>query len=297
MRVSTAWVCAFLLSGTDAARAEPRSDELPDDRGAVVLIDGLPLRASEVEALVRLEAPAARRKLRGAQARRTFVEKQVDLRLLAAEAERRGLMDDPEVQRILRYALAKRLIDAQIEQRYVPSDADLRALFEARRADYERPALRRVAMIVLRAAGDREGALKEAERLRQEAEMHRADGAHFRRLVEQHSDDAESRVRGGATDYFTRDEASIPREVRETAFSLRETGDVAIVVGSGAVRVVRLIGLRRATSPSFEHVRDRVKRSWLRSRREAAEATLVRELRDRADVKWSEKTLRRLRLD
>lgn len=292
---------AGLAFGVAAAQpappAAPPRTPAPDE--PVVVIDGRPVTRAEIERLLRAEIPPVRRSARSLAGRRDFVERQIDLALLAAEAERQGMLDDPEVRVVVAHALARRLVEKRQRGAPPPSEGELRAFFEAHRADFERPAERRVAAIVIspRRAGGIDRALARAEELRLDAEAHRADGAHFRRLVEKQSDDPKGRVRGGATPYFTRGDGAVPEAVREAAFALAEIGDVTTVRVGGGVQVLRLIGRRGPAAASFDRARERVRRAVEKARRQAAEQTLLDELRKKATVEIREKALRRIRVE
>ncbi len=242
--------------------------------------------------------PDVRRKLRRPGARARFVEDQIDLALLAAEADRRGLTQDREVQRVLAQILARRLLESSAPP--PATEAELRAAFEAHRADFDRPAERRVSAIVLspRRWGGAAKARTRAVELRAEAQAHRAEPEHFRRLVDQYSDDAKSKLRGGATPYFTHDDETVAAPVREAAFTvLAEIGDVTVVESKQGPQVVRLIGRRGVSSASFEAVRARVLRLVDKQRRAAAEAALLEELRRRATIELHDKAMRRIRVE
>lgn len=259
----------------------------------VALVNGRVLCRGDLEDVMRSEVPAVRRTLRTVAGRREFVRRQADLELLADEAERQGLLEDPEVRRILRHVLARRLIDKQAGLR-TPSEDDLRRAFVARRAEFTRPEERRVATIVLSTRRSSTPGL--AERLRQDALAHRTDGGYFRRLVEKYSGDASSRARGGVTPYFSRDAKELAEPVRAAAFSMGEVGDVEVVNAAGAVYVLRLIGRRGPLDPTFEQVRERLRKSLQRSRRQGAERQLLEALRSRATIEIRDAALRRLQL-
>lgn len=267
--------------------------KVPD---VVAVVDGRELKSEELQTLMRSETKAVRRRLQTTSDRRDFVERQVELELLAAEAQRQGLLDDPDVWRVTRQALARRLVDKKMAEHGAATEEELRAEYERRRDEFFRPAERRVAMIVLskKHSGMDPGA--RALQLRDDAQAHRADGAYFRQLVEKYSEDAKSRSHGGATAYFTRDATAVPESVRTAAFSLSEIGDVAVMAASGTTYVIRLIGRHAAQQLSFEQVRERLARQLMRSRRFAVEKHFLADLRERAQIEIREAALRRIRL-
>ena len=145
-------------------------------------------------------------------------------------------------------------------------------------------------------ARDKAQAKQRAQELFDDALLHREDNRYFQRLVEQHSDDMDTVLRGGDLRYFSRDEATIPEAVRETAFGMPELGDVAMCESPLGFHVLKLIGRRGAASPKFEEVRDKVMRRMLRDQRSRAGDALIEELRRKATIEVDEKALRRIRL-
>ena len=105
-----------------------RSPARPDPDEAVARVEGKALTRAEIETRINGQLPAVRRKFRSLEARREFVERQIDLELLAAEARRRGLDTDAEVHRVVAQALANRLLEIE-EAGRAPDDAQVQAFW------------------------------------------------------------------------------------------------------------------------------------------------------------------------
>lgn len=291
----TAALLVFLLNlGLGSGPwSRPALAETAPNEDVVVEVSGKRLNRAEIEEVIRAEMPSSRRALRNKTARRDFIEQQIDLELLAAEAERRGLAADSEVRRVLRHVLARRLVDREIEELPEPTDAELRSTYEKNRSRFTRPAQRRVVAIVL--TGNDARVLARAAELQADAQA-AGDADHFRKLVQRFSQDAKTRTQsGGASPYFTRDDEQVPNAIREAAFAM-SIGDVRVVTVGGNVQVLRLIGRRGAWSPTFEQVRDRVRRLHERLRSQRLEAEILQKLRKTATIQIDEKALGRVRV-
>lgn len=274
--------------------SRPALAETAPNEDVVVEVSGKRLNRAEIEEVIRAEMPSSRRALRNKVARRDFIEQQIDLELLAAEAERRGLAADSEVRRVLRHVLARRLVDRETEELPGPTDAELRSTYEKNSSRFSRPAQRRVVAIVL--TGNDARVLARAAELQADAQAAPGDADHFRKLVQRFSQDAKTRAQsGGASPYFARDDEQVPNAIREAAFAM-SVGDVRVVTVGGNVQVLRLIGRRGAWSPTFEQARDRVRRFHERLRRERLEAEILQKLRKTATIRIDEKALGRVRV-
>jgi parvulin-like peptidyl-prolyl isomerase len=289
---STLCFAALCLAAGRAEAKRPTPDE------PVARVDDRTITRAEIETLLGAQIPAVRRKYRKPEARRDFVEHQVDLDLLAAEARRRGLEADPEVRRVVAQALAHRLLEQEEAAVPPPGDESLRAFFAQHSAEYMKPATRRVAHLLIqpRRRGGRAKAQEAAQRLYQEAAAHRDDHAYFQRLVETYSDDEETRLRGGDLRYFTADDPAVQKTVRETAFAVEALGDVALCESPLGFHVLMLIGRRGASRPSFEDVRDKIEKRVRREQRGRAGDALLDELRRHAAVQIEDQAIRRVRV-
>jgi len=276
----------------EGRRKRPGPDE------AVARVDGFTLTREEIQTRINGQVPEVRRKYRSLEARREFVDRQIDLELLAAEARRRGLEADAEVRRVISQALAHRLLELEANSVPAPGEDRIQAFWEEHAADYAKPATRRVAHLLVqpRKRGGRRRAREKAKALYEEAAASQDDHEHFRRLVEAHTDDSDTRLRAGDLRYFTRDDESIPDAVRETAFAM-ELGEVATCESPLGFHVLKLIGRRGARNPGLENVREKVVRRLQREQRKRAGDRLLESLRQDASIEVDEKALRRVRLE
>lgn len=144
---------------------------------------------------------------------RRVLDQVIDQRLLAAEAQRRGLDDTPEGQRRLAAARERALADLLVE-RVVSDNVDDKAVREAYEEQLKAPRSEeiRARQIVLTTAAEAEAVKKLL-----------ASGASFEALAVERSTDAATRFNGGDLGYFT---ADVMPEAYQAALRTARPGEV-----------------------------------------------------------------------
>jgi parvulin-like peptidyl-prolyl isomerase len=207
---------------------------------------------------------------------RSDVESLVVLRVLAAEAARKGLMETSAGQaaeRQLGRELAVDALRAQWRAASVPNEAELRADYEANKALYVQPRrwLLRNLMLRIPAGSEREPVRRRAAELRSQA----LAGANFAELASTYSESA-TRARGGRIGWVTLDR--LEPKVAAAVAPLAE-GDVSEVIETAdGFTILKCFGLRPAGTTPFEEARA-VRESVLTAERQAERrARLLAEL-------------------
>jgi peptidyl-prolyl cis-trans isomerase C len=112
--------------------------------------DGFQITAAEYVAKMNELSPTARASYASIERKREFLDNLVRFKVLAAEARRQGLDRDPDVLAALEKLLVQKLVQRAFADAgrsdARPAEAELRAYFDAHRADYQRPAKVRVAI-------------------------------------------------------------------------------------------------------------------------------------------------------
>ncbi|MFC3076678.1 peptidyl-prolyl cis-trans isomerase [Phenylobacterium terrae] len=144
---------------------------------------------------------------------RRVLDQVIDQRLLAAEAQRRGLDDTPEGQRRLAAARERALADLLVE-RVVSDNVDDKAVREAYEEQLKAPRSEeiRARQIVVATAAEAEAVKKLL-----------ASGASFEALAVERSTDAATRFNGGDLGYFTTD---VMPEAYQAALRTAKPGEV-----------------------------------------------------------------------
>jgi hypothetical protein len=81
--------------------------------GVVARVDDTVITADELAGIIARQPPAVRRNLANPARKRAFLDNEVRMTLLAAEARRRGYDRDPDFQRALRQQLASTLLQRE----------------------------------------------------------------------------------------------------------------------------------------------------------------------------------------
>lgn len=247
------------------------------------------------------QSPYLRARYNSPERRREFLENLIRFELLASESSRRGYDRLPEVDRTRKQVMIQRLMKREFEDRVKLSDisdADMRRYYEQHRDEYHKPEQVRAAHILFsdRALG---------ERVLAEVTKAPADLRLFRERTIAHTQDAETRDRGGDLRFFSRpnerqaDEPEVPAEVAEAAFSITKIGEISprLVKSSRGWHIVKLTGKRAKLDRSFEEVRRQIQNRLWRERRQQSIDDFIARLRREANVQVDEALLGTLRFE
>lgn len=156
-------------------------------------------------------APPVRARYQTADERRTFLDNLARFELLAQEAAREGLANDPDVIADAKRLMMNKLLETKLTARIAPpSDADLAGYYRLHVGDYVRPEQLRLSLVFISAPpalqaapGDKKARVskeKEAQALHAAAEkMGPVDFVAFGKLAREHSEDVRSQVLNGDT--------------------------------------------------------------------------------------------------
>lgn len=281
------------------ASAEPSAEDRARRAKVVAKVGDVTITVGDVEDAVHQQSPLLQVRYRDPAKLRELAESMVRFELLAREAARAGLDQDPEVVRVAKQNAVQQLIrrdfDESITPDTIPED-DVRAYYEAHPEEFTRAELRRASHIQVATRA-------EAERLLTKARE--ADARGFRELAREHSQDTETRLRGGDLRYFdargrSRNPADpeVAEPLARAAFALAESGDVSEPVQVGERwSIVKLTGIRPAEHRSYEQAAPNIRLRLWRERRQKALEELVSRLRRSRGVEPSYELLRQIQLD
>lgn len=293
--------------GGAGRRVDPCAILEPSQRDLVVArVGDQSLTLCDFTRRVNSQNPYLRARFNAPEQRRALLQSWVDAELLAAEAEHRGLDREPEVRRAVIIQLARRLEQSTRDAVPTPTvtDAEVRAYYDAHRAEYDTDAEVRASQIVLRTRA-------EAERVLADVRAHEADDGYFRAQARARSVDVPSQSRDGDLAFFPRSGgASVVPEVAEAAFSIERNGQIldrVVESAHGGVNhgpgfhVIRLTArrdaLHRTVDDEQQRIRRRLVNEKLNAAQEAAVAALLARLRGSTAVSIDEAALGRVRVD
>jgi peptidyl-prolyl cis-trans isomerase C len=249
-----------------------------------------------------------RLRYQSADRRKELLDEMINIELLADEAKAKGYDKDPrvqeEVRQILRDAMLARARDIAVKPSDIPV-ADVRASYEAHRAEYKDPERRRVSMIVLRDAKSAEEALKALKTAKDPA-----SAAEWGNLVRTRSIDAQAKADVPldlAGDFGIvsppgdprGDNPRVPEAVRVALFAQKANGDVApaAVAANDKFYIVKLTGKTDPRERTFEEAERTIRVKLAQERAKQNEAKLLADLRKEFPVEINEAALATVKVD
>ncbi len=252
----------------------------------------------------------ARLRYQTPERRRLLLEEMINVELLAREAERRGLDEDPTTRAEIR--LLQRDEFMRRERSKLPKAEELpvsevHAYYDAHKQEYFDPERRRVAVLVV-----------SSEKLGREL-LEKARGADARawgELVREHSKARVIEARASknvarpplelegdlglvsAPGQERGANERVPEPVRAAVFQIEKQGEVfgELVRQGRDFYIVRLVGRSQARQRTFQEAEATIRVQLLQQRLRAAEETLVAQLRERFGVTINDEALSKLRL-
>jgi peptidyl-prolyl cis-trans isomerase C len=250
--------------------------------------------------------PFERLRYQSADRRKELLDELINVELLAAEALEKGYDKDPLVQEEQRQILRDAMLARARENAPKPSElppADVRAYYEAHRADYKDPERRRVSLIVMKDP-------KAAEEVLKTARAGSANASAWGELVRQKSVDAQAKANVPldlAGDFgivsppgdARGENARVPEAVRTALFELKATGDIGarvIVIGDKHY-IVKLTGKTDPRERSFEEAERTIRVKLAQDRAKQDEMKMLADLRREFPVVINEQALSTVKVD
>ena len=289
--------------GSSAERITVDLGHKPKEGTPLVKFNGGGLTVEEVNRQLSSLPPMVRMRLQTPAARKDYVEGLVRVELLAREAVREGLQNDPEVQETVKKALAQKALQHALEKGAPqPSDEEVKAWYDSHPADFQRPESIQLQDLFLAAdakdAAKRKARAAEAEKLRSKARALKPDDeAGFAALVRASSDDALTKNTGGDLRPMTLPdlEARYGPELGAAAKSLQASGDLSPVVATDkGFHVLRLKARTPARVVSLDEVKAQIRNRLYSERRTAASDELMKRLKSESGYTIDEAGLAQL---
>lgn len=292
--------------GDDAGHAQPTS--LTPEQAKQVLVrfaDGETITLGDYAAALEHMDQFNRLRYQSAERRKELLDEMINVRLLAKEAEAKGYDKDPLTQEELRGILRDSML--QEARKGAPSPAEIpesevRAWFEAHRAEYKDPERRRLSLVVSSdEASAREvlAAAKKATSPAQWGEIVRAKSvdslARNNVPVDLAGDFGIVSPPGDSRGENTR----VPEEVRAGVFEIAEVGGVLdrVVAAKGKFFVVRLTQKLPAHERTFEEAERTIRVKLAQDKLRAKEEELLAELRKSVKVEVDQGALASAKVD
>ncbi|MDF1564526.1 MAG: peptidyl-prolyl cis-trans isomerase [Deltaproteobacteria bacterium] len=264
---------------------------------ALATIGDTKITVDEFKERLMRQSPFLRARYNTTERKKQFLDNMVRFELLAREAERRGLQQDPDVQETMKKVMVQKLIRQlnEDDQAALP-DAELKAFYDAHLTDYVKPERVRLAHILVQAEdpAKKGEAKKKIQAIGKELAKRSAEATAFQMIAREKSDDAGTRSVGGDLGYHTKEElADIwGGALADAAFAMEKVGDVSTVVESEkGLHLLKLTGKQKALDRSFDQVKMQIEGRVRREKRTTLFDDFVDGLRTKEAVKVDEALL------
>ncbi len=305
-------VLASALSGAAGCPASPPAEPpypapvLETGGKVLTRIGPVTLTTAEIEKRIRQQSPFVRVQLKDPAKLEQFVDEQIRNEVLAQEAWRQKLYDDPEVESELRRVMIQKLMRDHLQavkDQVDTTETELRAAYQERFDEFNKPEKIRLSQIVRFVDDDQER--KEARKLLERVKadvlerQKKNDQRAFAEAARAHSEDDNTKLGGGDLQFMSKSELSARYgpDVAEHMFSAVEIGDMAIADAPNAVVLFKKTGKRRAVERTLEQVKPQVRGVLLGEKRTKAFEAYVLEIEQKNGVKIDLEALPSIKVD
>ena len=242
--------------------------------------------------------PFARARFQTVEQRRDYVEGLVRFELLAQEAVRRNLQNDPEVVEAARRVMVQQLLKKEHDEGSGGvTDAQISAWFQAHVSDYVKPAMTRLSHIAFK----KEDRAHAEEVLAKAKALDRLDAAAFGKLARENSDDARTRELDGDMRFLSDEELSTQYgpELASAAAALAKVGDLApeLVETPTALHVVKLQGRQLALNLKVEEAKPSIQQLLANESKQERFRALMERLKKESKLEVNESSLAGIVID
>jgi peptidyl-prolyl cis-trans isomerase C len=233
--------------------------------------------------------------------RKQLLDEIIKVELLASEARRLELHEDPDTKQRIRQILRDEVLKRMRVELPALGEKEMRAYYDQHRDEFREPERRRVAQIVI---ADR----AKAQRVLEQAK--KATPAEWGKLVREHSlDAAEKSAPPTAALELAGDlgivsppgdsrgaNPRVPEPLRKAVFGIPAIGGVypELVEHDGKFHLVRMTGKTDARDRSFGEAERTIRVTILQKKQDERQKQLEQELRQRFPVKIDEKALEKV---
>ncbi len=306
-------IAAMVLAAASLAACSPEASQEKKESGAtaqktgevVAVIGNDVITLDELKAKMEEQAPFIRARYDTTERKREFLDNLVRFELLAQEAQKRGLADDPDVQAAMKKTMVQKLMRSEFDESKAGpevTEAAMRAFYDENVNDFVKPERVRSSHIFFAAAkGDAGRAKVKTEATRALAEMRKsaADKNAFSNLAKTRSDDDASKRAGGDLSFKTKEELTEAwgPEFANAVVALAEIGDIGNLVESDkGFHVIRITGRQNALDRPFDSVKGQIESRLSREQRTKSFDAFVENLKSNAKLEIHEELLAKIEI-
>jgi parvulin-like peptidyl-prolyl isomerase len=287
-------------SATASASARPSGITPELARRVLAKVGDREITLGDFAATLERMDPFERLRYQSADRRKQLLDELIDLELLAQEARRRGLDQQPETQERVRQMLRDELLAQVRATAPSPNDiseADARRYYDEHRDDFREPERRRVAHIALGSEAEARAVLEKALT---------ASPADWGKLVAEKSRDGKTKPSESLPPELAGDlgivgppghprgqNPRVPEPLREAVFEIDKVGGVLHrpIAAAGGFHVVRMTGKTDARDRTFADAERSIRVALVQEKIRSREAELEAELKKKYPITIDEQQL------
>jgi peptidyl-prolyl cis-trans isomerase C len=264
----------------------------------VATLGGDSITQQELERRFQEMSPYARARYQTVEQRKEYVDGLARFEVLAQEALRRGLQNEPDVVEMAKKVMVQKLIQQELDAKStnVP-DAELAAYYDKHKSDYVKPEMIRASDVFV--AGRDKRAQAEALLAKAKA-LAPNDFGGFAKLARENSEDPKTQPLDGDMRYLSAEEqtAQFGAKVAEALASLKVNGDLSPLVETGAgFYILKLQGRQAALNLTLDQVRPQLQGRISNERRQQRLEALVESLKQKSHYAVDEQALAQFQID
>ncbi|HET6411149.1 MAG TPA: peptidylprolyl isomerase [Anaeromyxobacter sp.] len=263
--------------------------------------DGFTITADDFKARLDEQSPFLRARYTTLERKKEFLDNLIRFELLAREADREGLRNDPDVQQTLRKIMVQKLVQRRFGEPTagdVP-DADVQKFYDDHANEFHRPKRVRASIVVFKAAADspdrqkKLAAAKKALSSLEAAEKEKKDPAAFTKLVADSSEDTATKQSGGDLGLKTAEEIekAYSKELAQAIFALKQGETSGVVETPEALYLARATLVQEEQNRTLDQVKTQIVARLSREKKSKEFDEWLSKLRDSARVKVDETAL------
>ncbi|MBM7116851.1 peptidyl-prolyl cis-trans isomerase [Archangium primigenium] len=294
----TAMAAALMLLQACGGRAGNETSGVAPGETLVARVGDGAITARAFKAKLEEQPAFIRSRYTSLESKKEFLGGMIRFEVLAQEARRQGLDQDPEVKATLEKLMVQKLIQKQAAAAGTVSEAELKAYYQDHLTEFVRPERVRVGQVFLASArGDarRAQVQQEAARLLADARRREAGGdtRAFGELTRARSDDAATREVEGDLGFKTREElaAQWGAPVAEAAFGLKSVGELSEVASERGLHLLKLLARQPRQEQSLESARARIENRLLQEKRSQGLDAFTAALKQKGEIRIDEQAL------
>jgi peptidyl-prolyl cis-trans isomerase C len=268
---------------------------------AVAKGNGITITADEFKARLDEQSPFIRARYSTLERKKEFLDNLIRFEVLAKEAERQGLANDPDVQMTLKKIMVQKLVQKSFQDPAAGAadmpEADLSKYYEDHKDEYSRPRRVRVAAVVFQAPeGSPERAKKLALAQKALAKLKAEEKKNtlaFAQVVSEFSEDPATKAAAGDLQFKSAEELekAYSKPVADAAFKLKAGETSGVVQAAQGLYILKYTGEQPELNRTFEQVKAQIANKLQREKRTKEFDEWLKGLREQAKVTVDEKAL------